>query len=62
MLAYTNRYLKNETAVFGTMIFSNIQLETGSTPTEYEPYYITKDTTVVQDKNHTLKAIWQASS
>ena len=62
MLAYTNRYLKNETAVFGTMIFSNIQLETGSAPTEYEPYYITKDTTVVQEKNHTLKAIWQANS
>lgn len=41
---------------------SNIQLEEGDTATEYEPYYITSDTKVVQDKNHTLKAIWEANS
>ena len=29
---------------------------------EYEPYYITSTTQVVQQKNHTLKAIWQANS
>lgn len=29
---------------------------------EYEPYYITSSTPVVQQKNHTLKAIWQANS
>ena len=28
---------------------------------EYEPYYITPSTTVVQQQNHTLKAIWQAN-
>ena len=28
---------------------------------EYEPYYITPSTTVVQQKNHTLKAIWKAN-
>ena len=38
----------------------NIQLEEGSTATEYEPYYITNDTTVVQTENHTLKAMWEA--
>ena len=38
-----------------------VQLEEGDTATEYEPYYITNDTTVVQDKNHTLKAIWKAN-
>lgn len=36
-----------------------IQLEEGDTATEWEPYYITSDTTVVQDKNHTLTAIWE---
>ena len=40
--------------------FSNIQLEEGSTATAYEPYYITSDTTVVQNRNHTLTAMWEA--
>jgi len=38
------------------------QLEEGTTATAYEPYYITNGTTVVQDKNHTLTAIWQKNS
>ncbi len=38
---------------------TNFQLEEGSTATEYEPYYITEDTKVVQTSNHTLKAIWE---
>lgn len=59
---YTNRYLKDNVGIFSTVIFSNIQLELGDTPTEYEPYYITSSTKVVQDKNHTLKAIWEANS
>ena len=42
--------------------YSNIQLEEGDTATPYEPYYITKDTKVVQNKNHTLKAIWEKNS
>ena len=29
---------------------------------EYEPYYITSSTNVVQNTNHTLKAIWEANS
>ena len=41
---------------------SHIQLEEGSVATEYEPYYITSATPVVQDKDHTLKAIWEANS
>lgn len=41
---------------------SNVQIEEGDTATEYEPYYITPSTTVVQEKNHTLKAIWQPNS
>ena len=28
---------------------------------EYEPYYITPETKVVQEQNHTLKAIWKAN-
>ncbi len=35
------------------------QMELGNTATEWEPYYITSSTTVVQNQNHTLKAIWQ---
>jgi uncharacterized repeat protein (TIGR02543 family) len=40
---------------------SNVQIEEGSIATEYEPYYITSETTVVQENNHTLKAIWKAN-
>ena len=40
---------------------SYIQLEEGSVSTPYEPYYITPTTKVVQENNHTLKAIWQAN-
>ena len=39
-----------------------IQLEEGDKATEYEPYYIESNTTVVQEKNHTLKAIWEPNS
>lgn len=43
----------------GIATFENILLEEGTTATEYEPYYITRDTKVVQNSNHTLKAIWK---
>ena len=46
----------------GKAYISYIQLEEGSVSTPYEPYYITPTTTVVQENNHTLKAIWQANS
>ena len=60
MLAYTNRYLKNDVGVIGTMIFSNIQLEPGDTATTYEPYQeYTSDTMVTKQENHTLYAIWE---
>lgn len=62
ILAYSNRYLNGETGVFSTIRLYNLQLEEGDTATEYEPYYITSDTKVVQQKNHTLKAIWKANS
>lgn len=39
--------------------FANLQLEEGSIATEYEPYYITSSTTVVQPNNHTLTAVWE---
>ena len=38
---------------------SNILVEEGTTATEYEPYYITMDTKVVQKRNHTLTAVWK---
>lgn len=52
----------NVNLISNEVIISNIQLELGDTATEYEPYYITPSTTVVQENNHTLKAIWQANS
>lgn len=37
-----------------------IQLEEGNEPdTKWEPYYITSETEVVQEKDHTLTAIWE---
>ena len=40
------------------LVINKVQIEEGNTSTEYEPYYIEDDTKVIQDKNHTLKAIW----
>lgn len=37
------------------------QIEEGTEATPYEPYYITPETKVVQEQNHTLKAIWKAN-
>ena len=60
-------YQNNASSAINTDLISdevliyNIQLEEGDTATEYEPYYITSDTPVVQQKNHTLKAIWKAN-
>lgn len=59
---YSNRYLKDGAGVYSRIKILNIQLEEGDTATEYEPYYITPTTPVVQQKNHTLKAIWQPNS
>ncbi len=42
-----------------TNYISHVQLEKGATATEWEPYYITTNTKVVQAKNHTLTAIWE---
>ena len=38
---------------------SNIQLEEGTEATDYEPYYVTSDTLVTQEGEHTLTAIWE---
>ncbi len=38
---------------------THVQLEEGATATAYEPYYITKDLNIVQNYDHTLKAIWK---
>ena len=40
--------------------YKNLQLEEGSVATPYEPYYLKSTTKVTQDKDHTLKAIWEA--
>lgn len=38
ILAYTNRYLKNNVGVMSTMKFTNIQIEENSDVTSFEPY------------------------
>ena len=38
ILLYTNYYKKDGKSVFGTMIFSNVQIEENSRATEYVPY------------------------
>lgn len=40
----------------------DFQLEESTTVTAYEPGKITNSTTVVQEQNHTLKAIWKKNS
>ncbi len=40
----------------------HLQIEEGSQATEFEPYYVTNTTTVTQDKDHTLKAIWKENT
>ncbi len=45
-----------------TVWLKEIQLEEGTEATAYEPYYITSNTNVVQEQNHTLKAIWQENT
>ena len=44
---------------YNDITIPNAQLEGGEEATEYEPYYITSDTKVVQNQDHTLKAIWK---
>ena len=60
ILLYGNR---NSTPTLGAKVnYSNIMITEGDTATEYEPYYITPTTPVVQGNDHTLKAIWQPNS
>ena len=39
--------------------FEKLQLEKGTTPSEYEPYFITSTTPVTINSDHVLKAIWK---
>ena len=38
---------------------ANIMVNPGESAEQYEPYYVTNGTTVVQNESHTLKAIWK---
>ena len=58
----TNYYENSDYTFNGNLWFARPQVEINSTVTEYEPYYITSSTKVVQPNNHTLTAIWQANS
>ena len=53
------RFVRMSTSGNANVDISKVQLETGSTATEYEPYYITETTKVVQTGNHSLKALWE---
>ena len=70
---YTNAILTSETAKYIRINYSvyvsggeaprdYVQFEKGTTVTAYEPYYIISSTDVVQPKNHTLKAVWEANT
>ena len=41
------------------VLITNIQVEEGDKATDYEPYYVTSETEVTQEQNHTLTAIWE---
>ena len=45
--------------VNNTIILTNIQLEEKTNETSFEPYYVTSDVAVSQNKDHTLTAIWE---
>ena len=53
------RFVRMSSSGNANVDISKVQLETGSTATDYEPYYITETTKVVQTGNHSLKAIWE---
>ena len=41
---------------------TNFQIEEGTEATPYEPYFVTSDVIVTQQKDHILKAIWEPVS
>ena len=53
---------KGDQAANSEVKIENIKIEKGTTKTAYEPYYITSNTTVVQNQNHTLTAIWEKNN
>ena len=55
------RFVRMSSSGNANVDISKVQLETGNTATEYEPYYITETTKVVQTSNHSLTAIWEAT-
>lgn len=57
---YYALYFKEQNQLFEDIQFY-IQLEEGDEATPYEPFYIEEDTNVVQEQDHTLKAIWKAN-
>lgn len=38
---------------------TDVQIEEGTESTDYEPYYVTNETIVTQEGEHTLTAIWE---
>lgn len=56
-IRFTVNYVNSNTNYLNTT-----QLEEGDKATPYEPYYVTSDVTVTQEKDHTLKAIWGPAS
>ena len=57
-----NRTLSKITIAYNsstTNYVKHVQFEEGAAATEWEPYYITNNLNIVQNKDHTLKAIWK---
>ena len=58
ILFFENLYIATNPIGTGFQI-KDMQVEEGSTATEYEPYILASTTNVTQAKNHTLTAIWE---
>ena len=56
VFSFTQEYLNN--------IWNNtdVQIEEGTEATPYEPYFVTSNVIVTQQKDHILKAIWEENS
>ena len=53
------RFVRMSSTGDANVDISNVQLEEGPSATAYEPYFVTNSTTVTQDEDHTLTAIWE---
>lgn len=62
LTSYAGKDIEHLTLSYGSngyIFIKDIQLEEGTIATEYEPYYVINTTSVTQNENRTLTAIWR---